>query len=84
MPQHGLGSHPGRVFGEGLGVNRLAVLLQPFAVGMLGGDPLLDLPVLEDLLLFQIHRDHLTGAKATFLDNLRFRQSPPLRLPKRR
>ena len=42
----------------------------PFSVGMLSGNFALDVPVFQDLVVFQVDGEHLTGAEATFFEDI--------------
>ena len=45
-------------------------MLQPFAIGMLGRNPALDLVIGNDAAFFEIDQQHATGLQPPFLDDL--------------
>ena len=58
------------IAGKQLGGQLHPVLGQPLTVGMALGHPLLDRPIFQNLVVLQIHQDHLTGAEAALFHDL--------------
>ena len=54
---------------KGLGFQMLAVLLNPFAIGMRLSHALFDFPVVQNFIGLQINGDRLSRSKATFFDD---------------
>ncbi len=53
-----------------VGFSQLRTGGNPFSVGMLSGNFALDVPVFQDLVVFQIDGEHLTGTEATFFEDI--------------